>query len=212
MRVNTEKHIAEIDIEEYFLPVFDSSENAKAFVKSARENQKARIVIHQCARMLYLADKVCQRGRPALDVLFFMIIAEATAKIIYDFQDQGKSKEYTYKFFKDICDESHKARLSTAFRKQTEESDFVADNYLTLDETIELLYGVRCDVVHRGKYFDNLWLKEKNGDDNTLFAWKNLQFVSPNISTNELRNIMLESVVHGCQRELRDASQNDASR
>jgi hypothetical protein len=69
-------------------------------------------------------------------------------------------------------------------------------------ESIELLYDVRCDVVHRGKYFDNLYLKENCTEGDISFEWKDLQFIVPDISTDELRCIILNGVVASCKKEL----------
>lgn len=216
MRIKTEKSIASIDYWEYFVPVFESQEKAKQFIESTEKNQKTRIITHQCARMLYLADKVCQRARPALDVLFFIIIAEGVAKIFFDFQGKGKSEDHVYKFFKKICSNEDKNTLKKSFVEENTNTGY--EEFLTLDQTIELLYDVRCDVVHRGIYFDNLILKDTPGNEDTYFRWKEVKYitptnstgsskrkkqtrihlVAPKISTNDLRKIILKTVVHSC--------------
>ncbi len=112
--------------------MFGNQKAAEEFIGSAKTNQKARLIVHQCARMLYLADKVYQKGRPALDVLFFIIIAEAVAKIFFDFQKEGESKRHVQKFFEEICTDSDKKVLNKLFKKQFREEDSITDNYLTL--------------------------------------------------------------------------------
>ena len=198
-------HIAEIDFVDFYSPVFSNEQETREFVTYVKSlEHPAKVILHQAARMLYLADIVHQPGRPALEVLFFLIAAEAVAKLVFNFEEEGESRRYVKRFFQEICNDKHKSLLSQAFKKQTDEIDFVSDNYLTLDETINFLYDVRCDIIHRGIYFDNLWLKEKCTNGNLLFGWKNLQYISPNISTDGLRKIVLEGAVLGCRIALPD--------
>ncbi|MCD4779130.1 MAG: hypothetical protein K8S27_01070 [Candidatus Omnitrophica bacterium] len=200
MRIKTEKHIAEIDPWEYFLPVLNSEKDAKIFVKKARGNRNSRIIVHQCARMLYLADKIHQQGRPAFDVLFFIIIAEAAAKIKFNYTGERDSKKYVYKFFENILNEEEKDKLEKSFIKYPSEK-LQKDAYLSLKEVVALLYKVRCDIVHRGVYFDIIFFNDNPDDDNIIFQWKIKQSVSPKISTNDLRKIILKGVIRACEIE-----------
>ena len=198
-------HIAEIDHVDFYSPAFPNKQETREFVTYVKSlEHPAKVILHQAARMLYLAEIVHQPGRPALEVLFFLIAAEAVAKSVFNFEGEGESRRYVKRFFQEICNDKHKTLLSQAFKKQIAETGFVSDDYLTLDETIDFLYDVRCDIVHRGIYFDNLWLKEKRSDENLLFQWKNLQYISPDISTNSLRKIVLEGAVLGCRIALPD--------
>ncbi|MFH1318533.1 MAG: hypothetical protein ABIH71_05915 [Candidatus Omnitrophota bacterium] len=191
-------HIAEIDYSDFYSSVFLSIDESKEFYDHLISiDTPAKVILHQAARMLYLAGIIHQQGRPALQVLFFLIAAESVAKLTFNYQGEGESRKYVKNFFKEICNANRRDRLSKAFKKQLSEN-----NYLTLEETVDFLYDVRCDVVHRGKYFDNLWLKENCVEGNISFEWKNAQLISPNISTEELRNIILEGAVLGCRKAL----------
>ena len=199
------KHIADIDYVDFYSSVFPSEKEAREFITYVKSlDHPAKVILHQAARMLYLSEIIYQPGRPALGVLFFLITAEAVAKLVFNFEGEGESKKHVMLFFQEICNNEHKILLSHAFKKQTDETNLVSDNYLTLTETIDFLYDVRCDIVHRGIYFDNLWLMEKCSDSNLSFEWKNLQFISPNISTESLRKIVLEGAVLGCRITLPD--------
>ncbi len=198
MRIKTEKHIAEINPWEYFLPIFNSKKDAEDFVERARKKQNSRIIVHQCARMLYLADRIHQQGRPAFDVLFFVIIAEAAAKIKFNFTGEGDSKKYVNKFFEDILNKEEKDMLGKSFIKYPL-VEWQDDAYLPLKEVIKLLYKVRCDIVHRGIYFDTIFLNDNPDDDNFIFQWKVKQSISPRISTNDLRKIILKGVFRACE-------------
>ncbi len=195
MRIKIEKHIAEIEPWEYFLPVLNSEKDAKDFVEQARKNQTSSIIVHQCSRMLYLADKIYQRGRPAFDILFFIIIAEMAAKTKFNFVDEGYSKKYVGKFFKEILNKEERDQLGKSFFIEYQDKE----KYLSIDEVTELLYKVRCDIVHRGIYFDTIVLKDNDGDENTVFHWKDNQYISPRISTIDLRKIILKGVVKACK-------------
>lgn len=200
MRIKTEKHIAEIALWEYYLPVLNTKRDAEIFVAKAKEKLNSSIIVHQCARMLYLADRIYQRGRPAFDILFFIIIAEATAKIKFDYIGEGDSKKYTSKFFEDILNEEEKEKLKKSFVKNRRvEMEKENDKYLSLKEVIDLLYKVRCDIVHRGIYFDTIFLNNEHDDYNTIFRWKDKQYISPNISTDDLRKIILKGVIRACE-------------
>ncbi|MFH1798332.1 MAG: hypothetical protein ABH844_03150 [Candidatus Omnitrophota bacterium] len=201
------KTINSINHVEFYCSAFSSTEKAKGFIDHIKKiNGHSKIILYQTARMIYLAEIIHQKGRPSLQVLFFLIAAEAVAKLAYNFRGEGKSRHYVKKFFKNICNTEHQNKLSRAFRKQITEIDFMSENYLTIDETIDFLYAIRCDVVHRGIYFDNLSLKDNLTDENELFTWNN-QSISPNISTNDLCNIIIEGTIIDCRMAL---PENDA--
>lgn len=201
------KTINSINHVEFYSSAFSSTEKAKEFIDHIKKtNGPSKIILYQTARMIYLAETIHQKGRPSLQVLFFLIAAEAVAKLVDNFHGEGQSRQYVKKFFKNICNTKHQDKLSKAFKKQDTEIDFMSEDYLTIDETIYLLYDVRCDVVHRGIYFDNLYLKDNYIDENISFTWNN-QSISPNISTNDLCDIIMEGTIIGCRMAL---PENDA--
>lgn len=92
-------HVANINFEEFYAPAFPNAAAAQAFVKcvegiSTRQS-KAKIVLHQAARMLWLADHIVPfaRARPALLILFYVIAAEAVAKLVKGFQARVSQKD-----------------------------------------------------------------------------------------------------------------------
>src|SRR5437867_2059191 len=123
---------------------------ATSSIRSASLSMRAaKIVLHQAARMLWLADRIEEvaRGRPALLILFYLIAAEAVAKLVVRFQGEGESRRHVHIFFEDICSPRHRDTLANAFGRE------VGVPPLTVHETVDLLYDVRCDVVHEGQYF-----------------------------------------------------------
>ena len=71
--------------------------------------------------MLWLGDAVdkVSRGRPALQILFFMIAAEAVAKLANAYKGESDSRKYAKQFFLTICSEDHRRLLGKAFRDPT---------------------------------------------------------------------------------------------
>lgn len=163
------------------------------------DESKAKIVIHQAARLLWLADRIDEvaRGRPALLVMFYLIAAEAVAKIVFGFAGQGQSRKYVRRFFQDICSEQHRARLGRAFCASSE-------GYLDVLEVVDLLYKVRCDVVHEGQYF-NFMLPDRAGMEGLLIGQDEGQeddTLEARITARELRQIVLEGCLLGAARIL----------
>ena len=130
-------------------------------------------------------------GRPAFQILFYIIAAELAAKIAFKFEREGKSQEYARRFFQEICTDEHRLRLAGAFCD-------VAGTYLTCRGAVDLLYDVRCDVVHEGKYYSfNLRDPESRfpmltgrGDNGPI----------AHISLPEIRTLVLEGAVLACRK------------
>src|SRR5574341_187144 len=114
-------HVANIDWAEFFGPAFQSSEACRAFVDCVEgipaATSKAKIVMHQAARMLWLGDRMEEvaKGRPALQLLFQLIAAEAVAKIVNKFEGEGQSRKHVHLFFEDVCSDFHRDILGKAF-------------------------------------------------------------------------------------------------
>ena len=49
-----------------------------------------------------------------IHLLFYLIAAEAVAKIVFGFKGEGKSKRHVQRFFGEICLEKHRDLLSRA--------------------------------------------------------------------------------------------------
>ena len=188
-------HVANIDFAEFYRPAFPNTEAAEAFVGCVEaipaHQSKAKIVLHQAARMLWLADRIepFARVRPALLILFYIIAVEAVAKLVKGFQREGASKRHVRLFFEDICSQRHRAILGDAFRRSADGSA------LTLREAVDLLYDVRCDVVHEGQYF--IFTLPEPADASPLLTVYRGASLIPKITAHELRKIVLEGAVLG---------------
>ena len=193
-------HVANIDFVEFYRLAFANQEGARRFVEEVEQLPPSRntpkVALHQAARMLWLADRIEEvaRGRPALQILFFLIAAEAVAKIVFGFKGEGKSRYYVHRFFAEICSQEHRDRLASAFST-------VGRGHFSCEETVNYLYDVRCDVVHEGMYFGmNLKLPGDTVDTLTQFSGRS---IIAHITAKDIRQIVLEGSVLGCRKLLK---------
>ena len=195
-------HVANIDWADFYQAAFPNAGASRAFVECIEAVpvavSKAKIAMHQAARMLWLGDRMDEvaKGRPALQVLFQLIAAEAVAKLVNNFTAEGESRKHVRLFFEDICSDSHRVTLNSAF------SHAPGGPFLSVREAVDFLYDVRCDVVHEGVYFsltlarpgDALkWLTPGGGGNGSLIA---------GITVQQLRQIVLEGAIRGAARIL----------
>jgi hypothetical protein len=117
-------HISRIDHARFFASAFGGVRAARQFHDSLSSTgsgprNRALLIINQPARILWLADRVerLSRGRPALQIMFFMIVAEAVAKLFYAYKGEHDSKKFARRFFLSICTDEHRRRLVEALRE-----------------------------------------------------------------------------------------------
>jgi hypothetical protein len=122
-------------------------------------------------------------------VLFYLIAAELIAKIVTRFEGEGQSRKHVQKFFSDICSAEHRERLSKAFQNP-------GGAYLSVQAAVDLLYDVRCDVVHRGRYYD---FSLRRGRFAMLTSLQGVPRTA-DITLDELRQIILEGAVLGAKK------------
>jgi hypothetical protein len=186
-------HIADINLPEFFSAAFPSGEAARAFVDGVERLNgpvPAKLALHQAARMLWLADHINEfaNGRPALQILFYLIIAEAVAKIAFGFRGEGRSRTYVRRFFAEICSEEHRRQLSIAFSMpRTHQGN------MTYDQAVDILYDVRCDVVHEARYF-GFHLAEEDDPHPMLTHWGGGDGIA-HMTLSQLRRIILEGSI-----------------
>jgi hypothetical protein len=75
--------------------------------------------------------------------MFFMIAAEAIAKLFEGYTKEGDSKRYACHFFVSICTDQQRKRLVAACRSA------FPDVFGSPAAIAKHLYRIRCDVVHR---------------------------------------------------------------
>lgn len=182
----------------FYRPFFASDDETKTFVRNCEElapdvtNHNAKIMMHQTQRLVSIADDLSslRPGQEALQLLFLMICVEHISKLNDDFTGEGQSKRYVKRFFAEFISESVKDKLGKSF----ENNSSMPMAALGLEKAVDLLYSVRCDVVHEGNYwsfsFHNGQMPMVNADP----------YVNVYITFVELRDI----IVTGCIRAIED--------
>jgi hypothetical protein len=190
-------HIANLNYVDFFQSAFPDRLEAERFVNLVENipatESKAKIVLHQAARMIWLADRIDEfaRARPALQLLFYLIAAEAIAKIVVGFQGESQSRKHVRIFFEEICSDDQRQVLAKAFSR-------VPSGYLTVRETIDLLYDIRCDVVHEGRYFT--FTLPETTDGYPMITTVGDEVFTAYVSITEIRRIIIEGAVLGANK------------
>ncbi len=141
----------------FYEPFFEDRQSAIQFVERCENltpensNHIAKIMMHQTQRLLSIANDMPQirPQREVLQLLFVLICAENIAKLHDDYTDEGKSRYYVRKFFESFLSDSYQKKIGNGFIDNE-------DNLLRplgLRKAIDILYDVRCDVVHEGNYW-----------------------------------------------------------
>jgi hypothetical protein len=132
------------------------------------------------------------KGRPCLQILFYMIAAETVSKLYFNYEGESKSRYYVMEFFKTFCSQKNHDRLAKAFKRNR--------IFMTSEEAVNFLYDLRCDVAHRGNYYQ-LFLPSRtySGPVSPLLAILDNDSIEPHISSSEIRQIIAEGSVKASQ-------------
>lgn len=188
-------HVADIDFPTFYEEALGCESGAAAFVTRVRKldaNQfPGKLAIHQAARLLWLADRLEQyaKGRDALQILFYVIAAEAIAKLVRGYDGEGESKRHVRLFFEEDCSDAARGVLGRGF------ASGLGGPYLSLREAVDFLYRIRCDVAHKGRYFGYtlMGLSDTPNPEDFLVA---------HVGVTELRRIVLEGTLLAAYRAL----------
>lgn len=216
-RSKPSSRITSIDYANFFRSLFPTDAEAKAFVERVESHHNVRVkrMMHQGARMLWLSDRMAEiaPARPALQILFFLIAAEAVAKLHDDFKEEGKSRHYVRRFFLDLCPEPIRERLARGFvfYRYNPETIVSRREEMSTKDAVDLLYMVRCDVAHEGIFFAFDLAEPESGAGTLTFppgSVKNSDLDEPvdlldlyetTLSADELRKLVLGGIVAACQ-------------
>ncbi len=178
----------------FYGPAFPSRAEAEAFVErceAAPTTSPAKVMMHQVQRLVSLGDELAEISRrDPLQVLFLVICAECVAKLEAGFKGEGKSKPYVRKFFSAFLSPTDGNLLSNAFTR------LPALESLTVEEAVDLLYDIRCDVVHEGQYWEFFF----HDGDCTMFnpTYK----VCAHVTIGQLRNLVVRTAVRAIEARL----------
>jgi hypothetical protein len=140
---------------DFYRPFFSSSEEVRRFVQACEQlsppDNVAKIIMHQGQRLVSLGDDIPQI-RPhheALRLLFLMMCAENISKLHDGFQGEGQSRAHVRRFFDQFLSDDDKNTIGSEFINHSQHQM----PSLGLRAAVDMLYDVRCDVVHEGNYW-----------------------------------------------------------
>lgn len=193
------RRIPSLDYIEFFADALGDASAAKHLYERAQaaSDSTAKIILHQTARLLTLADWMDEvaPARPALKVFFYVVLAEAAAKLAFGYAGEGESRRHVHRFFEELCTSADRDRLGRALRRIAG----APHPLLTTEEAVDILYDVRNDVAHRGQYF-TLNLLEP-GHVGTVFYHKS-GGLQAELSAADLRAIVVRGAVGAAERLL----------
>ena len=176
----------------FYLPYFPTESDARTFVETSEQlppsNNTAKILMHQAQRLISLCDDVLQI-RPHTDslrLLFLLMCAENVAKLHDGFAGEGKSRNYVRRFFSQFLSAEDKVQLGAGFRYNSASAHLLPT--LGPDKAVDMLYEIRCDVVHEGEFWGFAF------HDGTMSMVNTDPDVIADITFETLRDI----VVRGC--------------
>ena len=180
----------------FYRPFFSNDEEVQVFVEVCEQlappDNMSKIMMHQGQRLVSLSDEI-SNIRPhceALQLLFLMMCAENISKLHDGFQGEGQSRTHVRRFFDEYLNDDDKNIVGTGF------VDYSAHLMpsLGLRAAVDMLYNVRCDVVHEGNYwgftFHDGQMPMLNTDPDVI----------SHITFSQLRSI----IVRGCINAIQD--------
>jgi hypothetical protein len=189
--------ITSLDYESFFATALEGPEVAADLYARACAacDVNAKRVLHQAARLASLADWMDKAApaRPALKIFFWVILAEAIAKMAFSFTGTGESRNHVHKFFEELCPTEDRARLASSFRR----TNTTPHSLLNTSEAVDVLYNVRNSVAHRGEYFLFNLLEPAHSATITPYEGGTLQAL---ISPSELRAIVIRGAIAGAEK------------
>ena len=85
--------ITRLDYESFLADALDDPARAKdLYARACATDSTPKVILHQTARLVSLADWMDEvaPSRPALKILFLIILAEAVAKMAFGFSGSGE--------------------------------------------------------------------------------------------------------------------------
>ncbi len=174
----------------FYLPFFEAANDAEQFIAAceakAPPDLAAKIIMHQAQRLVSISDDLPQirPHQEPLRLLFLLMCAENISKLQVDFTGEGKSRVHVRRFFNEFLCQADRDSISYGFKDNSHR----LLPRLEFDQAVDLLYDLRCDVVHEGNYSDFAF------HDGTMSMVNTNPNVIAEIRLADVRNI----VVRGC--------------
>ena len=182
---------------DFYQPFFSGQQDVEKFVSDCERlgppKNTAKILMHQTQRLVSLSDDV-EKIRPhdePLKVLFLIMCAENIAKLHDGFTGEGQSRTYVRKFFNDFLSQADKDTLGRGFLDVNN-----CMRSLGFDRAIDMLYAIRCDVVHEGNYVSFAF------HDGRMPMVNTDPTVEVHLQFSEVRNIVVRGCIGAVQSKL----------
>jgi len=159
-----------------------------------------KIMMHQTQRLVSLGDdvKIIRPGHDALQLLFYLVCAENIAKLFDDFDKEGQSRKYVRMFFAEFLEQEEKEIIATTFLLP------VKNTCLDLDGAIDLLYDVRCNVVHDGLYWRFSFAAPKKPAPMSIASTKNDLYIVIKLQKATFRSLLIKGCIRAISRKLNE--------
>ncbi|TKB75636.1 MAG: hypothetical protein E8D46_02090 [Nitrospira sp.] len=184
----------------FYLQYFPTKTEARDFIEACEQqvppNNTAKILMHQAQRLISLSDDILEI-RPHTDslrLLFLLMCAENIAKLHDGFTGEGHSRNYVRKFFKDFLSDNDKQGLGAGFRDNSASAHLLPT--LGLDRAVDMLYEIRCDVVHEGEFWSFAF------HDGTMSMVNTDPDVIADITFDSLRDIVVRGSINATRSKL----------
>lgn len=160
-------------------------------LKPLDQNHRAKIMMHQGQRLLTIAEGMesVEDSREPLKLLFLLIAAENISKLHVSTKESGKSKFHVRRFFNEFCSNEDKEKIVCGIEIDGEKSSF--------EQLIDVLYDIRCDLVHEGTYWGFDFATPKN--PSILTGINPGQVIRVKMYYEEFRDIVARGIVCATQ-------------
>ncbi len=180
----------------FYNPHFTSPDEAKKFVESCEKHSDnvVKILMHQTQRLISLSDDI-QKIRPhdeTLQLLFLIMCVENISKLQDGYTGDKKSSQYVRKFFNDFLSDDDKDLLRNGFIHNNKELPPPFE--MTFEEVVNMLYKIRCDVVHEGNYTDFVFHDGISGMVN----------IAPDVIADITLKNVRDVIIRGCIKAIRN--------
>jgi hypothetical protein len=186
------KPITAIDYVEFFAGPLGDPQRARDLYSRAQAapEHTAKIILHQTARLVSLADwmDAAAPSRPALKIFFYVVLAEAVAKLASGFTGKGESRTHVQQFFAKYSSPDTRSQLERSFRRIRNGPH----PFMSASQAVDVLYNVRNDVAHRGQYFTFNLLEAGLNATITPYEGESLE---AHLSPEDLRRIVVLGAV-----------------
>lgn len=150
--------------------------------------------MHQTQRLISIADDFpsLRPEEESLQILFLLMCTENISKLHDGFKKEGKSRYYVHRFFENFLSDNDKQILENGF---IDNSD-IHQKSLKLTKVVDMLYDIRCDVVHEGNYsffhFQSGRIPMLNFDPN----------VTANLTYSQVRDVIVRCCISAIKEKL----------